>query len=108
MIDKIKHISDSSFEQDVLSSDIPVLVYFWAQWSGPCKIIAPRLDYIAKDYGYRLLIVKLNVDENQETPEKFCVRSIPTLILFKNGKVITQKVGVLSKPQITAFLDSHL
>jgi len=106
--DLIKHISDSSFEADVLKSSQPVLVDYWAEWCGPCKMIAPILDEVSKDYGDKLQIAKLNVDENQQVPAKFGIRGIPTLILFKNGTVAAQKVGALSKSQLTAFLDSHL
>ncbi|MCC7006956.1 MAG: thioredoxin TrxA [Ottowia sp.] len=104
----IKYVSDTSFESDVLKSDKPILLDFWAEWCGPCKMIAPILEEIAKDYSGRLHIAKLNVEENQVIPAKFSVRGIPTLILFKNGAVVAQKVGALSKSELTAFLDSHL
>ncbi|MEX3606600.1 MAG: thioredoxin TrxA [Burkholderia sp.] len=108
MSELIKHINDASFEQDVVKSDKPVLLDFWAEWCGPCKMIAPILDEVSKDYGDKLQIVKINVDDNTATPAKFGVRGIPTLILFKNGVVTAQKVGALSKSQLTAFLSSHL
>lgn len=108
MSEQIKHISDASFEQDVVKSDKPVLLGFWAEWCGPCKMIAPILDDVAKEYGDKLQIAKINVDDNTATPAKFGVRGIPTLILFKNGVLAAQKVGALSKSQLTAFLDSHL
>ena len=104
----IKHISDSSFEADVLKSSQPVLVDYWAEWCGPCKMIAPILDDIAGEYQDRLKIAKLNIDENPHTPPKYGIRGIPTLILFKNGTVEAQKVGALSKSQLSAFLDSNL
>jgi len=104
----IKHVSDASFDQDVLKSDGPVLVDYWAEWCGPCKMIAPILDEVARDYDGRLQVAKLNVDENGGTAAKFGVRGIPTLMLFKNGAVVATKVGALSKSQLTLFLDSHL
>ncbi|KAF1026614.1 MAG: Thioredoxin 1 [Burkholderia plantarii] len=108
MSEQIKHISDTSFEQDVVRSDKPVLLDFWAEWCGPCKMIAPILDDVAKEYADKLQIAKINVDDNTATPARFGVRGIPTLILFKNGVLAAQKVGALSKSQLTAFLDSHL
>jgi thioredoxin 1 len=104
----IKHVSDSSFESDVIQSDKPVLVDFWAEWCGPCKGIAPILDEASKDYDGRLQIAKLNVDENRDVPAKFGIRGIPTLMLFKGGELAATKVGALSKAQLTAFLDGHL
>ncbi|MBX4377682.1 thioredoxin TrxA, partial [Mycobacterium tuberculosis] len=101
----MKYVRDASFEADVLKSDKPVLVDFWAEWCGPCKMIAPILDEVSKDYGEKVQIAKINVDENQGVPAKFGIRGIPTLILFKNGAVAAQKVGALSKSQLTAFLD---
>lgn len=108
MSDPIKPVSDASFDVDVLQSGRPVLLDFWAPWCGPCKMIAKVLEDIAAEYGERLQIAKINIDENQLIPAKFGVRGIPTLILFKNGVMVAQKVGALSKPQLTAFLDSHL
>lgn len=108
MSELINSVSDASFEQDVLQADGPVLVDYWAEWCGPCKMIAPVLDEIAKDYDGRLKICKLNIDENQETPAKYGVRGIPTLMLFKGGNVEATKVGALSKSQLAAFLDSNL
>ena len=104
----IVHTSDSTFSQDVLKSDQPVLLDFWAEWCGPCKMIAPILDEIAGEYQGKVRIAKLNIGENPQTPPKFGIRGIPTLILFKNGTVEAQKVGALSKSQLTAFLDSNL
>jgi thioredoxin 1 len=104
----IKHVSDASFDGDVLKADKPVLVDYWAEWCGPCKMIAPILDDVAKDYDGRLKIAKMNVDENREVPTKFGIRGIPTLMLFKDGQLAATKVGALSKAQLTAFLDGHL
>ncbi len=104
----IKQISDASFDTDVLKSTQPVLVDYWAEWCGPCVSIAPMLDEISKDYEGRLQVAKLNVDQNRDVPAKFGVRSIPTLMLFKDGQVAATKKGSLSKAQLAAFLDSHL
>ena len=106
--DLIKHVSDATFEADVLQSAQPVLVDYWAEWCGPCKMIAPILDEIAKEYAGRLKVAKLNIDENQNTPPKYGIRGIPTLMLFKNGNVEATKVGALSKSQLTAFIDSNI
>ena len=104
----IKHITDASFEADVLQSSQPVLVDYWAEWCGPCKMIGPILEDLSTEYGDKLQIAKMNVDENQGVPAQFNIRGIPTLILFKNGTVAAQKVGALAKSQLTAFIDSHL
>jgi thioredoxin 1 len=106
--DQIVHISDASFDSEVLKADGPVLVDFWAEWCGPCKMIAPILDDISKDYAGRLKVTKLNIDENPGTPPKYGIRGIPTLMLFKNGSVEATKVGAVSKSQLTAFIDSNL
>jgi thioredoxin 1 len=108
MSEHITHLSDASFEQDVLQSQLPVLVDYWAEWCGPCKMIAPILDEISKEYAGRLKIAKLNIDDNQQTPPKYGIRGIPTLMLFKNGNVEATKVGALSKSQLTAFIDSNI
>src|SRR5271165_5485326 len=104
----IVHTSDATFDKDVLKSDKPVLLDFWAEWCGPCKMIAPILDEIAGEYQDRLKIAKIDIDANPQTPRTFGIRGIPTLILFKNGSVEAQKVGAVSKSQLTAFLESNL
>jgi thioredoxin 1 len=106
--DKIVYVTDDTFEEEIVKSDGPVLVDYWADWCGPCKMIAPILDEIADEYTGRLKIAKLNIDENPVTPPKFGIRGIPTLMLFKNGNVEATKVGAVSKSQLTAFIDSNL
>ena len=106
--DLIKHVSDTSFQADVLSAQTPVLVDFWAEWCGPCKMIAPILDEVASAYTGKLQVAKVNVDENREVPAKFGIRGIPTLMIFKNGNVEATKVGAVSKSQLTAFIDGNL
>lgn len=104
----ISHINDDDFDNHVINSNLPVLVDYWAEWCGPCKAIAPILDELAKDYEGKVNIAKLNIDNNQNTPAKYGIRGIPTLMLFKDGNVIDTKVGALSKSQLVAFLDSNI
>jgi thioredoxin 1 len=106
--DLIKHTSDATFETDVLKADKPVLVDYWAEWCGPCKMIAPILDEVSSAYQDKLQIAKMNVDENREIPAKFGIRGIPTLMLFKDGQLAATKVGAMSKAQLTAFIDQQL
>ena len=108
MSEHIQYVTDATFEAEVLQSPLPVLVDYWAEWCGLCRMIAPILEEIAKEYAGRLNVAKLNVDENQQTPQKFGVRGIPTLMLFKNGNIEATKVGALSKSQLAAFIDSHI
>ena len=104
----IQHVSDESFDSDVLNADVPVLVDYWAEWCGPCKVIAPVLEEIAAEYDGKIKVCKLDIDANETTPPKYGIRGIPTLMLFKNGSVEATKVGALSKSQLTAFLDSNI
>jgi thioredoxin 1 len=106
--DKIVYVSDDTFDEEVLQDDLPVLVDFWADWCGPCKMIAPILDEISDEYEGRLKVAKLNIDDNPNTPPKFGIRGIPTLMMYKNGQVEATKVGAVSKSQLTAFIDSNI
>ncbi|MHA6198306.1 thioredoxin TrxA [Pseudomonas wadenswilerensis] len=106
--DLIKHVTDATYEAEVVKAELPVLLDYWAEWCGPCKMIAPVLDDIADEYEGKLVVAKLNIDENQETPAKNGVRGIPTLMLFKKGVVEATKVGALSKSQLKAFIDANL
>jgi thioredoxin 1 len=108
MSNTISHLTDETFEEEVIQSNLPVLVDYWAEWCGPCKMIAPILDSLTAEYAGKLKITKLNIDDNQKTPQKYGVRGIPTLMIFKNGNVEATKVGALSKSQLTAFIDSNL
>ena len=108
MSDNIINVTDSTFEQEVLSSEIPVLLDYWAEWCGPCKMIAPILNDIADEYSGKIKIAKLNIDENPGTPAKFGVRGIPTLMIFKSGSIEATKVGAMSKSQLSAFIDSTI
>ena len=108
MSDSIVHVTDDSFEDEVLKSPDPVLVDYWADWCGPCKMIAPVLDEIATEYAGKIKVAKLNIDENPNTPPRYGIRGIPTLMLFREGEVEATKVGAVSKSQLTAFIDSNL
>jgi thioredoxin 1 len=108
MSENIIHLSDATFEEQVLQAQLPVLVDYWAEWCGPCKMIGPILEEISAEYADRLTIAKLNIDDNQQTPPKYGIRGIPTLMLFKNGNVEATKVGALSKSQLMAFIDSNI
>jgi len=108
MSDNIIHVTDSSFEDEVLKSKLPVMLDFWAEWCGPCRAIAPVLEEIAKEYNGRMIVAKINVDQNPSTPQKYAVRGIPTLMIFKDGDVIGTKVGQASKSQLAAYIDSTI
>ena len=108
MGDNIIHVTDATFEDDVLKSEKPIIVDYWAEWCGPCKAIAPVLEEIADEYNGKLVVAKMDVDQNQETPQKYAVRGIPTLMIFKNGEVAGIKVGQMSKSQLSAFIDSTI
>jgi thioredoxin 1 len=108
MSQSITNVSDDSFDSEVLKADSPVLVDYWAEWCGPCKMIAPVLEEIAREYAGKIKVAKINIDENTQTPRKYGIRGIPTLMLFKNGQVEATKVGAVSKSQLSAFLDGNL
>lgn len=108
MSNQIVYVTDDTFEDEVLNSDKPVLVDYWAEWCGPCKMITPILDEISGEYADKLKVAKLNIDDNPQTPPKYGIRGIPTLMLFRNGNVEATKVGALSKSQLSAFIDGHL
>jgi len=108
MSDNIVHATDDSFEADVLNADLPVLVDYWAAWCGPCKMIAPILDEVANDYAGKLKVVKVDIDTNKETPAKFGIRGIPTLMIFRGGNIEATKVGALSKSQLIDFIDGTI
>jgi thioredoxin 1 len=106
--DKVQHVTDASFEADVLKSTTPVLVDFWAEWCGPCKMIGPLVDDLANSHDGKIKVVKINIDQNSGTPRAYAVRGIPTLMIFKDGKVQATHVGALGKPQLTTFVDTNI